>query len=341
MPRQVRIEFPGAVYHVVARGDRREPIFLDEGDHGFFLATLAKACERTGWLVHAYALIRNHYHLVVETPEANLSAGMGWLQNTYTRRLNVKHDLWGHVFGGRYRAILVQADDPDYFGRLVDYVHLNPVRAGLVPAGGDLTEFPWTSLASYLEPPRKRPAWLRSGRALEWCGQTDSASGRRRYLTHLESRVAEEAERAGTALPDGQSLQSTLRRGWFFGSEEFRERVLKFAAATMGSKVGKPDYAASSEMRSHGVGRAEAILEAGLRETDLHGADLAKIPKTDPRKCLVALVIKSETTVPLSWIADRLCMGVCSNVSRGVKDLERTLETDTPTANTVARLRQR
>mgnify|MGYP001224274109 CR=1 FL=1 len=131
MPRQIRIEYPGAIYHVMARGDRREAIFRDGLDRRMFLAVLEDACGRTGWLCHAYVLMGNHYHLVIETPEANLVAGMAWLQNTYTRRHNVRHRLWGHVFGGRYKAVLVDGEDGNYFGTLIDYVHLNPARAGL------------------------------------------------------------------------------------------------------------------------------------------------------------------------------------------------------------------
>ena len=93
MPRSIRIEFPGAFYHVMARGNRREPIYADDEDRRYFLKTLGEACAMTGWRVHAWALMGNHYHLVIETPEPNLVAGMQWLQNTYTRRFNVRHRL--------------------------------------------------------------------------------------------------------------------------------------------------------------------------------------------------------------------------------------------------------
>ena len=93
MPRGLRIEFPGACYHVMARGNRREPIFHDDDDRRFFLSTLSEACAMTGWRVHAWTLMSNHYHLFIETPEANLVAGMTWLQNTVTRRYNVTGHL--------------------------------------------------------------------------------------------------------------------------------------------------------------------------------------------------------------------------------------------------------
>ena len=104
MPRQLRVEYPGAIYHVMSRGDRQQDIYLDDVDRQDFLKTLAEACQKTGFEVHAYCLMRNHFHLVVETPNANLVAGMRWLLSTYTIRLNHRQKLFGHVFSGRYKA---------------------------------------------------------------------------------------------------------------------------------------------------------------------------------------------------------------------------------------------
>jgi putative transposase len=109
--RGIRIEYAGAFYHVMARGNRRERIFHDDVDRRFFLQSLGEACERTGWRVHAWVLMRNHYHLMLETPEANLIEGMKWLQNTYTRRFNSRHRLWGRLFGDRYKAVLVEGGE--------------------------------------------------------------------------------------------------------------------------------------------------------------------------------------------------------------------------------------
>jgi len=120
MPRSIRLEYPGAFYHVMARGNRRESIYRDEEDRRFFLKTLGEACGMTGWRVHAWVLLRNHYHLLIETPEPNLVAGMQWLQNTYTRRFNVRHRLWGRLFGDRYKAVLVQGAGY-YYETLLDY----------------------------------------------------------------------------------------------------------------------------------------------------------------------------------------------------------------------------
>src|SRR6266511_1885531 len=132
MARSIRIEIPGAFYHVMARGNRREAIFLDDNDRRFFLETLGEACGKTGWRVHAWVLMGNHYHVCVETPEPNLVAGMQWFQNTLTRRFNVRHRKWGRLFGDRYKAVIVEGENDYYYQTLLDYIHLNPVRAGLV-----------------------------------------------------------------------------------------------------------------------------------------------------------------------------------------------------------------
>src|SRR5262245_61974138 len=104
MARKLRVEYPGAIYHVLSRGDRRESIFEDNSDRQRFVETLARGCEKTGWQVHAYCLMPNHFHLVIETPRANLVAGMKWLLGTYTGWFNRKHHLSGHLFSGRYKA---------------------------------------------------------------------------------------------------------------------------------------------------------------------------------------------------------------------------------------------
>ena len=193
MPRQIRIEFPGALYHVMARGDRREPIFLDDEDCGSFLKVLAEASHKMGWRIHAYALMVNHYHLVIETPEPNLVKGMTSVQGTYTARFNARHKLRGHVFGGRYKAVVVQHGKGEYFSTLLDYVHLNPVRAKLVKRVDGLDSYPWTSLSFYRKPPSKREPWQVVEKGLAETGQRDTASGRRKFLERLEMKACEQA----------------------------------------------------------------------------------------------------------------------------------------------------
>ena len=140
MARPLRIEFAGALYHVTSRGDRREPIYEDDHDRGVFLEVLAEVVARFNWLCHAYCLMTNHYHLIVETVEGNLSKGMRQLNGVYTQASNRRHGRVGHLFQGRFKGILVDKDA--YLLELTRYVVLNPVRAGIVPYAED---WPWSS----------------------------------------------------------------------------------------------------------------------------------------------------------------------------------------------------
>ena len=130
--RKLRVQYPDAIYHLMNRGDRREPIFKDDADRKRFLETLAEACVKTQWQVHAYCLMTNHFHLVVETPQANLVPGMKWFLGTFTSRFNRRHRLSGHLFSGRYKCLVVDGSGDGYLRTVCDYAHLNPVRAKLL-----------------------------------------------------------------------------------------------------------------------------------------------------------------------------------------------------------------
>ncbi|MES1938200.1 REP-associated tyrosine transposase [Salinisphaera hydrothermalis] len=140
MARPLRLEFAGALYHVTSRGDRREDIYEDDEDRVAFLNVLASVARRFNWLVHAYCLMSNHYHLLIETPDGNLSQGMRQLNGVYTQYSNRCHRRVGHLFQGRYKAILVQKES--YLLEVARYIVLNPVRAGMVRSAGD---WPWSS----------------------------------------------------------------------------------------------------------------------------------------------------------------------------------------------------
>lgn len=153
MARPLRIEYDGAVYHVTLCGNARKAIFKDNADRESFLDAVYKVNSRYNWLCHAYCLMDNHYHLVIETPDGNLSKGMRQLNGVYTQLFNKRHDRVGHIFQGRYKAILIQKES--HLLEVCRYVALNPVRARLVKKAGD---WEWSSYRGTAEINRPHPA---------------------------------------------------------------------------------------------------------------------------------------------------------------------------------------
>ena len=210
----LRIEFEGALYHVSCRGNNGADIFFGDEGREKWLDTLDECCVRSGWVVHAYVLMGNHYHLLLETPEGNLVDGMKWLQGTYTQRINAWRKRRGHLFQGRYKAQLVNSEQRggNYLQVASDYIHLNPARAGLVGDHGEwrkLADYPWSSLPLYLGWKRKRPEWLETGKVLGSLNLKDGTAGRESYGRYLEARVLEERagrEEAGKAYAESESV---------------------------------------------------------------------------------------------------------------------------------------
>src|SRR5580658_6588915 len=227
MARKLRIEYPGAIYHVMSRGDRREPIFKDDVDRKEFMSTLEEACDKTGWQVHALCLMGNHFHLVVETPQGNLVAGMKWLLGTYTGRFNRRHKLFGHLFSGRYKALIVDGSGTGYLKTVCDYVHLNPARAKLLRPEQPLRAYPWSSWPEYLKSPGQRSGRLRVDRLLgEMNIPKDSPAGRRELERLMEDRRSAEEDGAYQAI----------RRGWFLGEASLKEELLAQMTEQMGAE---------------------------------------------------------------------------------------------------------
>lgn len=301
MPRQLRHEYSGAMYHVMSRGNRRADIYLDDVDRQDFLKTLAEACLKTGWQVHAYCLMSNHYHLVLETPNANLVAGMAWLQSTYTIRLNHRHKLIGHVLSGRYKAQLVEGSSNGYLRTACDYVHLNPVRAGLLKAEERLLSYPWSSFGYYLAAPQHRPGWMRVDRLLGEHGlQRDSAQTRQEFERRME------AERLQPGDDEGFRA---LRRGWCLGSAEFKKQKLEEIDGHVGEH-----HAGSLRLETAEV-RAERIIEEELRRLGWQETDLKTRRRHDPGKVQIAVRLRRETTLSVKRIAQRLHFGTPKSAS--------------------------
>lgn len=206
MARPLRLEFAGALYHVTSRGDRREDIYQGDADRESFLAVLSDVCDRFNWVVHAYCLMGNHYHLLVETPDSNLSLGMRQLNGVYTQRFNRRHKRVGHVFQGRYKAIIVQKDA--YLLELARYIVLNPVRARMVRSAKD---WPWSSYRATAGL-AERSQWLNTDWLL-------SAFGRRKSMAITAYR---------TFVSEGKNQPSPweqLKNQVYLGDEQFVEKM--------------------------------------------------------------------------------------------------------------------
>jgi REP element-mobilizing transposase RayT len=206
MSRPLRIEFPNALYHVTARGDRREDIFEDDADRRMFLDTLAEVIDQFNWVCYAWCLMDNHYHLLIQTPDGNLSKGMRQLNGVYTQASNRRHKRVGHLFQGRFKAILVDSDS--YLLELSRYVVLNPVRAGVVKSPG---AWPWSSYRASMGR-EEAPPWLAVDGLLAQFGKR-RALARERYARFVAEGI------------NSRSPWEHLKNQVFLGDEQFVQRM--------------------------------------------------------------------------------------------------------------------
>jgi REP-associated tyrosine transposase len=217
MARPLRINYPGALYHVTCRGNEQRPIYRDRTDHQTFLGHLQNSLETYGVLLHAYVLMTNHFHLMIETPRGNLSEFMRHLNVTYTGFFNRRHRRVGHLFQGRFKAIVVDADS--YLLELSRYVHLNPIRLRKYEKHSwserlrVLRSYRWSSLMGYLQR-RKRESFVEYERVLEYVGG-DTEKGRQAY-----GRFVEEGIRSGVVRPWEKTIGQVI-----LGSEGFVEKL--------------------------------------------------------------------------------------------------------------------
>jgi putative transposase len=211
MSRPLRLEFPDALYHVTARGDRREAIFEDDDDRGAFLATLAEVVKRFNWLCYAYCLMDNHYHLLIQTPDSNLSKGMRQLNGVFTQISNRRHQRMGHLFQGRFKAILVDSDA--YLLELARYIVLNPVRAGMKKKPEN---WPWSS--------------YRASLGLVAAEEFLAIDG---LLAQFAQRRSTAQARYGQFVAEGMNAPSPwkeVKGQVFLGSDDFVEKMQKHMA---------------------------------------------------------------------------------------------------------------
>ena len=206
MARPLRLEFAGALYHVTTRGDRREDIYLTDNDRNAYLEILGEVCERYNWIIHAYCLMDNHYHILIETPDSNLSKGMRQLNGVYTQYFNRTHNRVGHVYQGRYVAIIIQKET--YLLEVARYVVLNPVRARMVRTAKD---WPWSSYratSGHICP----PVWLYTN----W------------IIAHFSRRKSTAVDRYRKFVAEGKnqpSIWEQLRNQVYIGNEDYIKQI--------------------------------------------------------------------------------------------------------------------
>ncbi len=268
MARPLRIEFPGAIYHVTSRGDRREPIFIDDHDRINFIALLALALERADASVLAYCLMGNHYHLVLQTRRANLSMLMRHVNGVYTQRFNHRHGKTGHVFQGRFKAILV--DREAYLLEVCRYVELNPRRAQLV---SDPQAWPWSSLRAHLGQ-AEVPPWLDVASL-----HTQLLGRPLANMRDVRTAYARYARLVATA-PDTPLWDTALRNQVFLGDAAFVERMLTKATTAQRASHDIPRAQRSkpktlAQWLAESASRDEAFYRAN-RESGLTMTAIAK-----------------------------------------------------------------
>lgn len=301
MARKLRLEFPGAIYHVINRGNYRAYVFKSAGARQAFEDCLFAACARSGWLLHAYVIMGNHYHLAVETPQGNLVTGMQWLQSTFANRFNKLRGERGHLFQGRYKSLSVE--EGEALGLLCHYIHLNPVRAGIVLADR-LGEHRHSSYW-YLTRPKLRPKFLQSATALTEAGTlADTPAGWGSYADYLAWQAAEG--------PVGKSkAYVSMSKGWALGGKGFKQTLLQDQAVATVTRAWE-----SQGVREVREAQWQAVLD-GLR-VQIPMEQRQDQKKSAPWKVQLATHMKALTDASNGWLAAQLDMGSGFYVSKHI-----------------------
>jgi REP element-mobilizing transposase RayT len=311
MARALRVEYPGARYHLMCRGNQSRAVFERQEDADLFVRCLGEMCVRNQTVVHAWCLMSNHYHLLLETPQGNLVDAMKWFQGTFTQRYNACHQLWGHLFQGRYKAKVIDDEEASYLRVVSEYIHLNPAEAGLVKPGA-LSAYPWSSYPLYLKPPSRRPEWLDVGPVLNACGlPDDSLKSRRAYAAYMDLRHQSLVMKTQDVTE--QAVWVHMERGWVHGSKVFRDRWRDslLEQGTIPEEL--------EQKRDMSEAAASEILDKCLVWFKLDRLDLWRLAKSDPRKFLIAGLLRYHYPVRAQWVSEQLVMGHFTTVSRAMR----------------------
>ncbi len=297
MARRLRLQFPGARYHVFNRGNLQHDLFTTDGARRSFVRVMGEACAKFGWRLHAYIVMRNHFPLALETPEPNLVAGMHWLQSTFAVRRLRFHRQHGHLFQGRYQSPVIE--DDAHLARVCDYIHLNSVRAGLLPVER-LAQFKSSSLAAWLG--GSAPEWLEDAVVLEAARCAQGPDAWRGYADHLATIANGDAN-------DERMVTGALSRGWAIGTAAWRK-----ALAREHAHLALAPGLAQAEVRELQAERWERAREGALEGCGRTPADLGSSPKSAPWKQALARQLREAVAPPYRWLAEKLAMGQPSSV---------------------------
>jgi putative transposase len=301
MARPIRVEFSGATYHLTSRGNERHDIFYDDCDRESFLALLGDAARRFGWSIAAWVLMNNHFHLVLQTPQPNLSKGMQWLNGTYAAWFNRRHKRSGHLFQGRFKAFLIQKDA--YFTEVCRYVVLNPVRADMVEHPAD---YRWSSYrgTAGLDDPH---LWLDLTAALEPFGGRDEMAPLR-YRQFVLDRIGCE-----------DLLWRNLINGIYLGTEEW-------AATEMRGQVELKIRSTDHPKAQRAIGRPKMHqIIAAVASAAGCTAEAIRGTRGDPLRSLTAWIGWHEGWNTLRSIAASLRLRSEGHVSNLIRRCERML----------------
>jgi REP element-mobilizing transposase RayT len=294
MARFPRIQYAGALYHVINRGNYRAAVFLRPETAVAFERCVFEAVQLFGWQLQAFVIMRNHFHLVLATPRPNLVEGMHWLETTFSVRFNRFRKEHGHVFQGRYKALLIEPGP--WLLKVVNYVHLNPVEAHLLPVE-QLATYPRCSYRLFLQGPR--PEGLAAGWLRE-LGLADDEPGWKAYRQFLEWQVA----------GSGSGMEAELTQGWAIGSPEWRQRTRHRHRAILGRHRLKGSELIELKM-AEWADALQGLLAAAGRSI----AEAARERKGAAWKIQIAWQLRSASTATNAWIARELHMGTRSSVS--------------------------
>lgn len=283
MARPLRIEYPGALYHVTSRGNAREPVYLSDVDRNLFLGILSSTVKRYNLLLYAYCLMENHYHLLIETPEANLSSSMRYLNQIYTQRFNKTHKRVGHLFQGRYKSILVQREK--HLLALCRYIVQNPVRAGIVQHP---EEYQWSSCrqTASLEPPAE---YLSVDWILSQFGQTKSLARKeyRKFISVIQDQGPVGPDKQGVARGSAAFIAKLSEALWEKEDIEEISKRQRYAARPPLNALFPSDGSISKRERNRLI--YEAVFDFGYSQkaiadhTGLHYASVSRIVSAQNR----------------------------------------------------------